>query len=693
MVTSFMSIEVRNKEISWLSFNERLLQEASKKNVPVIERIKFLGIYSNNLDEFFRVRVAILRRLAMMGQSTMVEGADPREVLDEIERIVVEQGKRFELIYKGILKELAKDHIYLVNEQELSESQGAYIRDYFLKEVRPRIMPIILKKSLPLPMLSDDAIYMAVELTSADKTTYALIEVPSDVLPRFVIIPSQDPKSIYIILLEDIIRYELKDLFYMFQFENIGSYIVKLTRDAELDINDDVAESYVKTVEKSLEKRGQSEPTRFVYDKRLPKEFLKILLRKLNFTKDDTIIGGGRIHNFKDFMNFPKVGRKELQYQPISPVRHRRILPGKTYLESIAEKDILFHFPYQSFIHFIDLLREASIDPKVTEIKLTVYRVAQDSSVMNALINAARNGKQVTVVLELRARFNEQDNIEWGNILDRENVKVIFGVPGLKVHSKICVITRKEHGEDKLYACVGTGNFHEDTARVFSDQLLCTADPRIAREVNYVFDFFERNYKLNRFRHLMVSPFNMRSRIIRLINQEIRNQLEGKKAMFYIKCNNLVDPVIIRKIHDAARAGVDVRMNVRGMFSLLPTPPDKKYTIPCIGMIDRFLEHSRVYYFYNAGNERMFISSSDLMSRNLDRRIEVGAPIYDEDVRKEILKMLNLQWQDNEAARVLDNDLTNQIRRTDHEVPFKSQLEFYQFIRRQNEGNEPVSGS
>ncbi|GET30233.1 polyphosphate kinase 1 [Prolixibacter sp. SD074] len=679
-----MGIEVRNKEISWLSFNERLLQEASKRNVPVIERIKFLGIYSNNLDEFFRVRVAILRRLAMMGRTTMVEGADPREVLDEIERIVVDQGKRFEQIYKGILKELAKDYIYLVNEQEMSESQGKFVRDYFLRVVRPRIMPIILKKSLPLPMLSDDAIYMAVELTGKDKTTYALIEVPSDVLPRFVIIPSEVPRGTYIILLEDIIRYELKDLFYMFEFDEIGSYIVKLTRDAELDINDDVAESYVKTVEKSLEKRGQSEPTRFVYDKKLPRDFLRILLKKLNFTKDDTIIGGGRIHNFKDFMNFPKVGPKELQYQPISPVRHKRVLPGKTYLESISEKDLLFHFPYQSFIHFIDLLREASIDPKVTEIKLTVYRVAPDSSVMNALINAARNGKQVTVVLELRARFNEQDNIEWGNLLDKENVKVIFGVPGLKVHSKICIINRKEHGGDKLFACVGTGNFHEDTARVFSDHLLCTADPRITREVNYVFDFFERNYKLNRFRHLMVSPFNMRSRIIRMINQEIRNKLEGKEAKFYFKCNNLVDPVIIRKIHDAARAGVEVRLNVRGMFSLLPTPPDQKYTIPCIGLIDRFLEHSRVYYFHNNGHERLFISSSDLMSRNLDRRVEVGAPIYDEDLRAEIKKMLELQWQDNEAARVLDNDLANQLRRTDKETPFKSQMEFYRFIRQQH---------
>jgi len=675
-----MTNKIRNKELSWLSFNERLLQEASKKEVPLIERLKFLGIYSNNLDEFFRIRVAILRRLSSIQNLLLTEGDQPADVLNQIEQTVVAQSKWFERIYKQLLKDLADEDIFIINESSLTDEQGEYVTAYFKEEVRPRIMPIIIKKNQPLPSLNDDAIYLAVVMGKSKKEEYALIEVPSDILPRFVILPSDDHRR-HIILLEDVIRFELKDIFYMFSFKTISSYIVKVTRDAELDLDDDVAESYVKILSKSLEKRGNSELVRFVHDKEIPENFLSLLLKKLNFAKDDVIIGGSRIHNFKDFMNFPSIGNKNLYYKAIIPLPHPDIPQGQPYLGSIAKKDILLHFPYHSFYHFIDLLREASIDPKVTEIKMTAYRVAKNSNVFHALINAARNGKKVTVVLELRARFNEQDNIQWGNILTREGVKVIFGVPGLKVHSKLGLISRKEDKDIVHYACIGTGNFNETTSRIFSDQMLWTANPALSKEVAKVFEFFQKNYKIGRYHHLMVSPFTMRYKMLQLIRQEIQAAKNGLKAAIFIKCNNLVDPEIITKLHDAAKAGVEVRVNVRGMFSLLSSPEDENYSILSIGIIDRYLEHSRIYYFYNGGKENIYISSADLMTRNLDRRVEVAVPIYDAEIKKEIKGFLELQWNDNTAARILDNELSNKINNHDQQPAITSQVAFYDFLQ------------
>jgi polyphosphate kinase len=680
-----MSIRIRNKEISWLSFNERLLQEASKKEVPVIERLKFLGIYSNNLDEFFRIRVAILRRLASIDNLILNEGEQPAEILDLIEQTVIAQSKWFERIYDQLLKDLADEDIFIINEGQLTAEQGEYVTTFFKEEVRPRIMPVIIKKNQPLPSLNDDAIYLAVVMSKSKKEEYALIEVPTDILPRFVILPSKDQKR-HIILLEDVIRYELKDIFYMFSFKTIKSFIVKVTRDAELDLDDDVAESYVKILSKSLEKRGNSELVRFVHDKEIPANFLALLLKKLNFDRDDVIIGGSRIHNFKDFMGFPSIGKKHLYYNSISPLSHPDIRQGEPILSSIAKKDILLHFPYHSFYYFIDLLREASIDPKVTEIRMTAYRMAKNSNVIHALINAARNGKKVTVVLELRARFNEQDNIQWGNQLTREGVKVILGVPGLKVHSKLCLITRKEEKELVHYACLGTGNFNELTAKVFSDQMLWTANPALSKEVYKIFDFFQKNYKIGRYHHLLVSPFTMRYKIVQMIRQEIQSAKNGEKAAIYIKCNNLVDPEIISKLYDAARAGVDVRLSVRGMFSLISSSEEEKYSISSVGIIDRYLEHSRVYYFFNRGKENVYISSADLMSRNLDRRVEVTVPVYDPDLKKELTGFLDLQWKDNTSARILDNELTNQINHKGDHTPITSQVAFYDFLQSIREG-------
>jgi polyphosphate kinase len=680
-----MDIKIRSREISWLSFNERVLQEASKKEVPLFERLKFLGIYSNNLDEFFRVRVAILRRLALIGQVVLAEIGNPNDVLDQIEEIVIRQGNRFEEIYNQILSELANEDIFIINEKQLTPVQGTFVTDFFKREVRPLIMPIILKKSLPVPSLRDDAIYLAVDMKKNKKSEYALIEVPTDTLSRFIIIPSENGKT-YIILLEDVIRYELNDIFYMFNCNQISSYVFKLTRDAELDLDDDVAESYLKLIAKSVLKRLNSKLVRFVYDKEIPENFLLFLLQRLNFNKDDVVIGGGRIHNFKDFMDFPMIGDEHLYYKPIEPLRHKDIVPDQTYLKTISMGDILFHFPYHSFFHFVDLLREASIDPKVVEIKTTVYRMAKNSNVISALINAARNGKKVTVVLELRARFNEQENIQYGNLLNKENVKVILGVPGLKVHAKLCLITRKEDKQLKRYVSIGTGNYNEVTSKVFSDHMLWTADPNISREVSRIFEFFERNYRIGRFNHLLVSPFTMRSRVIKLIRHEIANAKAGQEARIYLKCNNLVDVEIISKIYEAARCGVDVRLNVRGMFSVYPSSEDNSYSIPSIGMIDRYLEHSRIYYFFSGGKEKVYISSGDFMSRNLDHRVEVAVPIYNKAIRDELIDFFDLQWKDNTAARILDNDLKNIIRDYDKQPKIKSQLSFYDYLRKQSSG-------
>ncbi|MFO8001993.1 MAG: polyphosphate kinase 1 [Marinilabilia sp.] len=676
----------RSKELSWLYFNARLLQEASKKEVPLIERIKFLGIYSNNLDEFFRVRVALLKRLVQLGKDAEFDGTSPKDTLKKVNRLVREQGLEFGRIYEEIIRELEQHNVYMLDENALNEKQGDYVRRIFEHKVRPKLMPVIISKRRPLPDLKDDAIYLGVILRKYEtgKSIYALLEVPVNALGRFFIVPSSD-RTTCMLLLDDVIRYELEDIFYMFDFDEIGAYTFKLTRDAELDIDDDISESYVNAIAQSLEKRKDAPPVRFVYDREMPEDLLEILLRKLHFTKDDAIIQGGRYHNFKDFMDFPKIGGPDMVYDPLPPIRHDYYPNGKSVFPVLKERDILLHFPYHSFLHFIDFLREASIDPMVLEIKITIYRVAKHSTVMDALINAARNGKNVTVVLELQARFDELSNIKWANHLQDAGVKVIYGVKGLKVHSKLCLVERREGNKLVRYACVGTGNFNEDSARGFSDHLLMTAHEGIGREMASVFEFFDRNYRIARYSHLWVSPFYFRKKLNTAINKEIKIAREGGVARLWLKLNNLADYSIIRKLYQAKRAGVDVRLNVRGMFSMMPKFDKNEEPIPCIGMIDRFLEHSRFFIIGEGERERIYISSADLMSRNLDRRVEVACPIYDEGLKNQLRDMFLFQWKDTSAARILDNDLTNQLKSPrPGEKPFRSQIEFYKYLDRIN---------
>jgi polyphosphate kinase len=674
------------KEISWLSFNERVLQEAENKDVPLIERFKFLGIYSNNLDEYFRVRVATLKRLSQFGdRSKNILGYSPKATLKKIHEIVLSQNVKFEKIYSGLIQELDKHKIHIINEKQLNQEQAEFVQKYFHKEVRTRLMPFLIEKDSELPNLTDDAIYLAIYLVKKEtqKKRFALLEIPINVLPRFIVLPEKGDDK-YVIFIDDIIRYGLKDIFFIFDFDEFSAYTIKLTKDAELEIVDDISESYIDKLSRSLQQRKWGTPVRFIYDRELPDDLLKILTKKLSFGPDDVIIPSDRYHNFKDFMNFPNLGRKKFYYEPLVPIPHRDIQAGKSILSAIKKKDIMLFFPYHPFDHFIDLLREASIDPYVTSIQITLYRLARNSSVINALLNAVRNGKNVTTVVELQARFDEEANILWGNKLMEEGVKVIYGVPGLKVHSKLCLITRIKNDVTQRYAAIGTGNFNEDTARIYTDHLLLTTNKKITNEVFKAFNFFNVNYKKDNYYHLVLSPFFLRNKIILLIENEIKNVKAGKKAFIYLKLNNITDSEIISHLYEASNAGVTVRLIVRGMISLVPGLKDISENIKAIGIIDRFLEHTRFMIFCNGGNEECYISSADLMTRNIEHRIEVTCPIFDKSIKNEMKEVFEIQWSDNVKARKLDVNLLNTFVKPGKK-PLQSQVEVYNYLKKINE--------
>jgi polyphosphate kinase len=681
------------KEISWLSFNERVLQEAENKDIPIIERFKFMGIYSNNLDEYFRVRVATLKRISLFGsKSKNILGYSPKATLKSIHDTVIEQNLKFEKNYSHLLQELEKHNIHIIDEKNLNADQAQFVQDYFHSEVRTRLMPFLIEKDSELPNLTDDAIYLAIYLTDtrAQKKRYALLEVPTNVLPRFVVLPANDDDK-YLIFLDDIIRFGLKDIFFIFDFNEISAYTIKLTKDAELEIADDISESYIDKISRSLQQRKKGTPVRFIYDRKIPDDLLKIITKKLKFGPDDVIIPSNRYHNFKDFMNFPNLGRKKFYYEPLVPILHRDIQPGRSILSAIKKKDVMLYFPYHPFDYFIDLLREASIDPDVTSIQITLYRLARNSSVINALLNAVRNGKSVTTVVELQARFDEEANILWGNKLLAEGVKVIYGVPGLKVHSKLCLITSLKKDITQKYAAIGTGNFNEDTARIYTDHLLLTTNKKITNEVFKAFSFFSVNYKKDNYYHLVLSPFFLRNKINTLIENEIKNAKAGKKAYIYLKLNNLTDTEIINYLYEASNAGVKIRLIIRGMLSLIPGVKKLSENIKAISIVDRFLEHSRFFIFCNGGNEQVYISSADLMPRNLDYRIEVTCPVFDKAIRCEIRGIFDIQWSDNVKARKFDEKQSNQFIKSDKGI-IHSQVEVYNFLKKFNvKSSEKIS--
>ena len=685
-----MTYPVKNKEVSWLSFNERVLQEASDRSVPLIERLRFLGIYSSNQDEFFRVRVATLHRLARLGKKgKKLLGHDPRAVISEIKDIILRQQEVFQGVYEHLLEELATVGIHVIDETKLTSEQSEFVRSYFRRHVRQKLTPLMVSEKMRFPELKDKSIYLATRLLTrgAKPDRYALIEVPTPELPRFLILPQVD-RHRYVILLEDVIRYNLKQIFSLFKFEAIDSHLIKLTRDAELDIDDDVTESYFRKVVKSVKHRKEGNPVRFVYDREISTELLSLIKRKLRIRGEDSTVPGGRTHNFKDFIDFPQIGNDALLYPKLEPVPVVPLETNRSILASMRERDLLLNFPYESFDYVIDLLREAAIDPKVTEIKVTLYRVARHSGIANALINAARNGKDVTAIIELQARFDEETNIALANQLQEEGAQVVFGVPGLKVHAKIGLILRQEKGKIARYAFLGTGNLNEDTAKLYSDHCLFTTDRRLTREVDAVFDFLQDNYRVPTFKHLVVAPFTFRERMVELVLTETKNARKGKKAAIDLKLNNLTDPDMIGLLYEAAEAGVKVRLNVRGMYSLLPHTLEHQKNIEAIGIIDRLLEHTRIFVFHNGGEEKVFLSSGDLMTRNLDRRVEVVFPVYDADLQRELKALLEIQWQDNVKARILSAEMTNQYRpRKGNAV--RAQMAFYDYVRAKTEASAP----
>jgi len=673
-----------NRELSWLSFNERVLQEAIDPNTPLVERMRFLGIFSNNRDEFFKVRVATTKRMIGFGKKAKnFIGEDPKKLINEIQDIVIKQQIIFENAYAKVLNELEKEDIYLITEKQIDDEQFHFVKAYFESEVLPVISPIMLQSAGTFPYLKDKSIYLALKLSSKSNKVpveYALIEIPSYELSRFLVLPRKGNKK-YLMILDDVIRSCLPLVFSLFEFDTFEAYTVKITRDAELDIDNDLSKSFIEKISKGVKARKQGQPVRFTYDQTLPKDLLDYMVAEMELDEDDNLIPGGRYHNFKDFIGFPNIGGKHLEYVPFTPVHHERIYHQRSILQQIKKKDILIHPPYHRFSDIVDLLREVAIDPKVKTIKITIYRVARRSKVLNALINALRNGKRVCVNIELQARFDEDANIKWSHRLEEEGAEVLFGIKGLKVHSKLVLITREEEGKMMNYAAVSTGNFHEGNAKIYSDITLMTADKRITNEVSKVFDFFEHTFRTYTYKHLLVSPLYMRKRLIDLINNEMKNAQSGKDAYILLKINNLVDNDMVRKLYQANNAGVKIKLIVRGICSVVPGVPGKSENIEAISIVDRYLEHSRIFVFCNNNDELYYISSADWMTRNLDHRCEVSCPIYDLDIQKELRDYLNIQLKDNVKARIVDDKQDNTYKRDDSSEQIQSQAAVYEYYK------------
>ena len=677
-------MEIINRELSWLSFNDRVLQEALDDQVPVVERMRFLGIYSNNMDEFYRVRVANIRRMIAL-RKHKVDGfhGSPVELYQEIRDVVIEQQQKFELAYKRILRALVKERIHHTDEKRITLAHKKELSIYFHEQLKHAIFPIILDRKNPFPKLRDYAIYLAVKIVEKkSKVRYALIQIPTD-FSRFYQLKKGD--DIRIILIDDIIRLYLKEIFSIFEPVEIDAYTFKFTRDAELDLDDDLTLSFIEKIEKSLKQRKKGIPVRFVYDEKMPEDLLSYLLHSLNLKAGINTISGGRYHNFKDFISFPDFGRPEFVYPKQLPCKVPQFERGKGIIETILKEDVLLHFPYQRFSYIVDLLREAAIDPKVKEIKINIYRVASKSEIMNALMAAVFNGKQVTVIFELQARFDEENNLYWSERLKEFGAKVIYGFPNLKVHSKLLQIKRIKDNKEQFITYIGTGNFNEKSARIYSDFALLTSRTEVSNEVKKVFRILENHIEPLLFRKLLVSPFNAKRKLITLIEREIVAAKKGKKSGIKIKLNNLTDQTMINKLYQASQAGVKIDMIIRGICCLIPGKKGLSENIKVISIVDRYLEHARFLKFENSGKPEYFITSADFMERNLDKRIEVGVLVESPSVQKELDLIFNYQWSGSVKARLITADFKNQYRRTDI-PPFHAQLELYNYYKRLEEG-------
>lgn len=683
--------EYINREISWLQFNDRVLQEAADPSVPLIERLRFLGIFSNNLDEFFKVRYATVKRIVDAGKSgkSVLGGEKAKDLLEEITKNVIEMQTKSLHILEEIKEELKSYDIYIIDENEVEEEHEEFVRDFFRTQVHPELITIVLNDQSDFPMLDDMAAYLAVRMELNVRDTklgkwsrdnqYALIEIPNN-LERFVVLPDLEGRK-YVILLDDLIRFNLDEIFPMFDYDTISAHMIKITRDAELDIDDDLSKSFIEKISTSVAHRRISNPVRFVYDKRIKIDTLRFLKNRMDIQETDSVIPGGRYHNRKDYMRFPSLGKSELLYEQAAPLPIKDFSLRKSLFEQLSERDYLQYAPYHTYAYVISFLKEAALDPKVTDIKITIYRLARNSQVAAALINAARNGKRVTVQIELQARFDEKANIGYANMFKQEGIRLIFGVPGLKIHSKVCLVERLEDGKNlKSYGFVSTGNFNESTARIYTDYTLFTTDEKILREVDRVFEFFETSYKIYKYRHLIVSPHYTKNALSRLIDNEIAHAEAGRKAKIRLKMNSITSYRMVDKLYEASKAGVEIKLIIRGINCLIPGVPGMSENIEAISVVDKYLEHPRLYIFENGGDPKIYISSADWMTRNIEFRVEVTCPIYDPRIKQELIDTFELSWKDNVKARVFSPKQDNAYRKTSGE-PIRSQIAIHEYYK------------
>ena len=682
-----MSHQFNPRDITWLAFNERVLQEAMDESVPLELRIRFLGIFSNNLDEFFRVRVAGLKRAMDFKQKFLTESFFqlPSKILTEINEIVIQHQTNFSEAWEKIQLEMADHKVFIKTAENLNEKEKEFVVRYFDDEVESNVIPVLLHENTKMPYLRDKSLFLGVAMKKKkDKNSenFALIEVPSRILGRFVILPS-DNGDRNVILLEDVITYNLPHIFSYFGYDDFSSHAFKVTKDAEFDLDNDIKTTLATKIEHGIRSRRKGKPTRLVFDRKMDKDFLEFLINKLNLSRKDSIIAGDKIHNFKHFMDFPDVFKNDKKPIERTSFLHPKF-KNKRVMDVVLKEDILLTFPYHSFVPVIDLLREAAMDPDVRSIAITAYRLAGNSKIINTLINAVRNGKEVTVMIELRARFDEEANLMWKERLELEGVKVLMGIPNKKVHAKLCVIKKRVQNKTVQFGFVSTGNFNEKTAKIYSDHLLMTSDRKIMADINKVFNLLKKpNQKpeiaLENCQELLVCPTLMREKFLEKINTEICEAENCRKAEIIIKVNSLSDRELITKLYEAAEAGVVIKTIVRGIYCAV-NQKDFKEKINSISIVDEYLEHARVIYFYAKGAEDIYISSADFMTRNLDYRIEAAVKINQKNLKKELKDILEIQLKDNVKARILDNKLKNIYKNNDAPA-YRSQIETYHYLK------------
>ena len=677
-------LSLYNRDISWLKFNARVLQEAEDPDVPLIERIRFLGIHSNNMDEFFRVRYSFVRRLQLStvkNHEDNLEGHLPGKLLKQLSKLVNEQQQLSQNIYEHLRGELAKESIEIISEQELTQKQAQFVRDVYRNQVSPALTNLMLSQAPEFPYLRDKGIYLAVRLMKGGSEQFSIIEVPSGAMNRFIALPKYGKQ--YIMYLDDVLRYNLSSIFHIFNYDSIEAHTVKITRDAELTLDDDVSKSFMEKVQKGLLERREGDPVRFVYDRNISEVTLNLLVDGLGISEFDGLIAGGRYHNKKDLVRFPNVGGPSLEHKKLPIIPHPALDEDRSIISVLKKQDVLLFTPYHDFGKVIRLLREAAIDPKVRVLKVTLYRLASQSRIISALVNAAKNGKDVTVFIELQARFDEANNIKWTNMLRAEGIKVVSGVPGLKVHSKLTLI-RRDEGKEKLvdYCVVGTGNYHEGTAKTYTDYHLLTSKKQITKEVRKVFTFIESPYKQYNYKHLLVSPNSTREGIFALIDREIAHARAGREAKFWVKINSVSDHEMIAKLYEASASGVSIRMIVRGINCIDFSNKALSGTIEAISIVDRFLEHTRAFCFHNNGQSEYYISSADWMTRNLNRRVEVTVPIYDDKIKRQLRDHFEILWKDNTKSRIFDANQSNAYRKLNG-PKIRAQLDMHAYVKKQ----------